>query len=535
MDKNELNEAEIEKYLQEVPDEVLAKISFSVPWQHGESDYGGLSGTDEDGFPVFPILKGKEDSNTIRSILQSVCWTKAHDNPHVNTSVRGMTGRITGWGFETTSEIQEIQKAIEEVELDERNRLYYFWPKYIARSIIEGELFLCLTLHADGFVEVDFLDPSTVQSHRGNGCGIIFHPSKALMPLVYTIKVGENYQQIPSIFCARYPELFQVAAEDSEFKSSFQGKSKSRKHVFKQFKGFNKFVVGFDKGFVTRRAVSYLRTTLQWINHYENLKKYEIDHKKSSGAYLWIFKITDPKSFKLWLGLSDEDRQKTGVMAKKSPGSSLVLPPGMEVEVVNPSLTSIKEQDTDILEMIGSGLNEPGDVMTGTAKGTFASVKASRGPMSDRVSDEIAYMDRWFIHHFWSSIFFLKSSVSRFPRTFTIEEAVSFKEGKEVFEKVKRRPEMLVQISYPVSEVIELEGRVKALLGVKHGPLSEQLGMPNSEVAKRVGVGGYGRMRLRKATEDKKYPELNYDAGVDTESAQEKKVEPGKSTPKPKE
>jgi len=530
-EKDALLDETVVQYLQKIPDDVLSHIAFSVPWQHGVSDYGGLeSSTDEDGFPVLPVEGGKETPNTIRKILQSTCWDKAHDNPHINTSVRGLVGRITGWGFETTSESLKVQRAIEEIELDERNRLYYFWPKYIARLQIEGELYVCLTLHADGFVEIDFIDPSTVDGSVGGNCGIIFHPNKTLMPLMYNIrKNGVNHQQIPSIFCARYPELLALAAEDDQFDAKLQGKSKSRKQVFSRFKGYNKFIVGFDKGFVTKRAVSYLRTTLQWINHYENLKKYEIDHKKSAGSYLWIFKIIDPKSFKLWLSLSDEDRKKTGIMAKKSPGSSLVLPPGMEVEVVNPTLTSIKDQDTDVLEMIGSGLNEPGDVLTGTPRGPYASVKASRGPMSDRVSDEIAYFDRWYKHHFWSSIFFLKSSVSNFPSSITVEEATEFDGGEPKFEKVKRRPEQLIDVSYPSSEVIDLESRSRALLGVKHGPMSEQLGIPNSEVARRIGIGGYARMRLRKATEDKKFPELVYEAGVDTESVQESvEGEPGK-------
>ena len=149
--------------------------------------------------------------------------------------------------------------------------------------------------------------------------------------------------------------------------------------IFRQFGGFYRFIVSWDRGFVTRRAISYLRTILQWLNHYENLKKYEIDHKKSSGAYLWVFKIIDARSFKLWLQMSDEEKRKTGIMAKKTPGSSLVLPPGIVLEVVNPNLSQITEQDEDIKEMIASGLNEPSDVMTGTTKGsTFSSITASR-------------------------------------------------------------------------------------------------------------------------------------------------------------
>jgi len=536
-----MNQEEIFKHLEEMPEEVLQTIQFSMPWQYGTDE---TNEKDADGFSQ-SIGIDKEDSSLSRKVLQEECFRRFHKNPHINTSVRGLVGRLTGLGFETTSEIFDIQQAIEEIELDPRNRLYNFWPKYVGRATIEGELFLILTCHSDGFIEIDFLDPGAISSGGDNDTGILFHPNKTVMPLFYIVDADKRQtlsdinkkRQIPSIFIARYPELLKTASENKNFDAKMQTNSKSRKKIFNKFKGFNQFVVSFDKGFVTRRAISYLRTTLEWINHYENLKKYEIDHKKSSGAYLWIFKCEDAKAFKTWLSLSKEDKRKTGIMAKKTPGGSLFLPPGISVEVKNPNLTSIREQDTDILQMVASGLNESDDVLTGSNKGTYASVKASRGPMSDRTSDEVAYFDRWLKYDFWSAVFFLKSEVSSFPKFFSDRQAVGFDKKKEpIFRNVKRRAEQLIDISYPVSETIDFEGRARGLLGVKHGPVTEQAGIANSEVAKRLGFGGYGRLRLKKATEDEKYPELVYEMGVDAESVQEKvEGEPSKKTTEKKE
>jgi len=521
-----MNQDEISKFIGEMPEDVLSSIQFSMPWQYGAE---AEREKDEDGFSPSSIVSNEDSSHT-QKVLQEECFRKFHKNPHINTSVRGLVGRLTGLGFETTSEIFDIQQAIEEIELDHRNRLYSFWPKYIGRMNIEGELFLILTCHSDGFVEVDFLDPSVLSASGDKDSGIIFHPDKTIMPLFYIIDVeGGKKIQIPSIFIARYPELIKKASGSKHFDEKLQTKSKSRAKVFKKFKRFNQFVVSFDKGFVTRRAISYLRTTIEWINHYENLKKYEIDHKKSSGSYLWVFRMEDARAYKTWLGLSKEDKRKTGILSKKTPGGSLILPPGVTLECRNPNLTSIKEQDTDILQMIASGLNEPDDILTGTNKGTYASVKASRGPMSDRTADEIAFFDRWLKYDFWSAVFFLKGEIGKFPKLFSMREAVGFdKSKKPIFRNVKRRPEQLIEVSYPVSETIDFEGRARGLLGVKHGPIAEQAGIANSEVAKRLGFGGYGRQRLKKATEDEKYPELDYELGVDAESVQEKKIEPGK-------
>lgn len=527
-----MDKEQIEQYIMDMPDEVMSSLQFSVPWQYTDTEV--TKKRDSDGFHEHSWRE--DDTVAQRDALQKECWWKFHRNPQINTSVRGLMGRMTGLGFETTSEIPEIQEVIEEIELDPRNRLYNYWPKFVGRANVEGELFLCLSLHDDGFVEVDFIDPAAVQGGDDNS-GLIMHPSKPNMPLFYNIcRDGAPVSQIPSIFVARYPELRSVAAKNKNFDLKLQTKHRTRKKKYRKIGGYTRFIVSWDKGLITRRAVSYLRTTIEWINYYENLKKYEIDHKKSAGSYLWVFRFTEPRAFKLWMSLSDEDRRKTGIAAKKVPGGSLVLPPGVEVECKNPQLTSIKEQDTDIKEMVASGLNEPDDVMTGSSRGTYASVKASRGPMSDRTSDEIAYFDRFLKYDFWNSVFFLRSSVADFPTEFMVREAVSFNNKQEpVFKTVKKRPEQLVDVSYPTSEVVDFEARAKGLLGVKHGPIAESLGIPNADIARRMGFGGYGRQRLRKATEDEKYPELIYEQGVDAESLQETvEGEPGKPKPKAK-
>lgn len=527
---------EIADYIMNVPDEVMSAFTFAMPWQYDESTG---ERKDPDGFPVTP--QGKEDGTLDRKSLQSQCWEKFQRNPQVNTAIRGLAGRMCGMNFGFWSDVQEIQNVLDQTTYDWRNRLYLLWPKFVARAEVEGELFLLLTLHEDGFVEVDFIDPTTIDSNGDDGTGIVFHPTKALLPIFYNVRANgiersstsvsfNDYDQVPSIYVARFPEFAQMLGNHKDVDPKYQKRSRTRKKAFRSLGGYYRFICAWDKGYLTRRAVGYLRTTLEWLNHYETLKKYEIDHKKSSGAYVWTVEIEDPRAFKLWLGLTDEDRRKTGIMAKKTPGSTLVLPPGCKLSATYPQLSKIKEEDTDILNLITAGLNEPEDISTGASRAPYASVKASRGPYSDRMSDEIAYFDRFLRHEFWAAIFYLRSQVTRFPKKFKVNEATHFDEqGEPVFGTVIKEPQHLVDVAFPTSEVIDYDARAKGLLGTKHGPVSEQIGIPHSEVAKRMGFGGYGRMRLRKATEDKKFPELVYSAGVDAESVQEKaEGEPGK-------
>ena len=525
--QNTMSQEDLGNAIDHIPDEVLAHLAFSMPWQYSSTTTEGRE-KDEDGFPISP---NKADSaNWDRDQLQKECFGKFHTNPHVNTSVRGLVGRLTGLGFGVScGEVYKIQEAIEEIELDHRNRLYNFWPKWIGRYNIEGELYLCFTVHKDGFIEVDFVDPGVIANGGDANTGIIYHPNKPTMPLIYNIKepgssgtLGKISEQIPSIYVARYPDLVRLAKKHKDFKLSLQGNSKSKAQKYKKFGGYYRFIVGWDRGFMTRRAVSYLRTVLEWLNHYEQLKKYEIDHKKSSGSYVWVFSFDDIKAFRTWLSLSDEDKRKTAVGAKLTPGGRLILPPGMTVEAVSPTLPQISDTDTDIMQFVASGLNEPEDILTGTSKSPFSSVKASRGPFSDRISDEIAYFDRFLRHDFWGNIFFLKSAIGKFESVFKVRRAVRFENKKPIFKNVPKRPEQLIQISYPVSDVIDIEARARGLLGVKHGPMSEQLGVPNRWVAEQVGIGSYDQARLDKATEEEMYPELVYEAGVDAESTQER-------------
>lgn len=517
--------------LSKLSDDDLSFLSFALPMQYGMDS--GSASKDVDGFPISNSSK-YADFN--REELQVECWNKFNTSPHLNTAVRGEVGRLAGFGFEISSEVREIQDVLEEEYFDQRNRLYNFLPKYVGRAIIEGELFLCLTVHRDSFIEIDFIDPSVVNGGTGCKDGIFYHPSKTLMPVIYNINGTDSNgksisEQIPSIYVARYPEILKdlQTENSSAISDALLKKSKEENRKFHSIGNFKRFIVSWDRSFISDRNSPYLRTVIEWLNFYEQLKKYEIDHKKSSGAYLWVVSIEDPKTFRTWISLTDEDRRKTGIMAKKTPGGTLVLPPGMTIKAVNPQLPKISDTDTDILHMVTSGLNEPEDVSTGQSKGTFASVKASRGPMSDRVSDEIAYFERYLKHDLFGNIFYLKASVSNFPFDFKRREAVDFKKGGEpIFENVKRKPEFLIDIQFPVSEINDVSTRASAYLGVKHGSVNDVLGIPNSEISAKLGIRNYKRMRLKSATEKELYPELAPPVDAGGQQLEPSKVVKGK-------
>ena len=516
-----MENTEITKFIDAMPDEVLSHIAMSSPWQYDPSE-----GTYRDPDGVIGLgSSDKDDDSLTRATLQEYCWIKAQRNPHINTTIKRFSGRLAGAGFETTSEIPQITEAINETEKDQRNRLYLYYPKWVIRAIIEGELFLCFTCHEDGFVEIDFIDPSCIQGTLGDA-GIMFHPSKTTMPLLYNIVHRNNeIEQIPSIFMARYPEeLWPIVKSSKGYNSPLLKNSRSRKKKFKAIGGFKRFIISWDRGWLTERNVGHIRAILEWVNLYENLKKWEADYKKACSAYAWVFEIEDKVAFRTWLQMSDADKKKTGIMAKKVPGSTLLVPPGIKAKIINPTLPSISDEDRDILMMINAGLDAPEYETTGESRGTFASAKASAPPMVEKIADEIDYWHKFLRYDFWGNIFFLKNKIISFKDSYQIKEVIDFDDKQEPIEKmVTKSAEELLQINSPISEIGDMEGKVKALFGVKHASLKEVAGLPMSAMLKRIGFNNYGRLRLDAETEKLKYPELSN--GLEQEAFQEKQLE----------
>lgn len=520
-----------EEQIDNLSDEALGEIVSSMPW--GTTTATGDTATDEDGFEMLGVKKNFANFKE----LQLEIWRKFIHNPQINSYIRDYMGRLTGNGFTQGSDNPIVSNKMKQIITDPRNALYSNMSKYTARSEIEGELYLCLTVHPDGFIEIDFMDPATLSSGGTDNSGIYYHKTKSSFPLWYEFDINPEgliaeKVVIPSINIAHFPDLKSTAKDYNDLLIKNLAKSKSGARKYKPLGGFKRFIIEWNKGFLTSRNVSHLRTTILWINHYENLKKWEIDHKKSSGAYLWVVSISDSKSLRTWLKMTDTQKAETGLSAKKQPGGTLILPPGISVECKNPKLSSISDADTDIMNMVVSGLNTPEDMVTGVTKGsTFSGVNATRGPQADRVSDQITYFERFLIYDFWRSIFMLSATVSDFPDKIKVREAIDFKSKKAVFKEVEKDPWELLNIEFPISQMSDPESTAKAVLGVKHGPLTESLGLSNEDSARKMGIGGYRDKRLKAATEEEEYPELpkSYEIEVGSETVG-KPVDPNKPT-----
>lgn len=470
----------------------------------------------------FPLVTG--DNFAKFGELQKICWEKFNENPQINSHIRDFMGSLTGLGFHVESDVEEIDNLIRFISEDIRNELHKRMTQFVARSEIEGELFLGMTLHTDGFVEVDFLEPTALSSNGDDSSGIYFHPKKSTIPVLYEFNIksdngGAAYKLIPSIYAAYYPQFVDDVVNFNKLKRSNILSTIGRK--YKALGGFRTFVVSWDRGFLTKRNVSHIKTTMKWITYYEQLKEWEIDHKKSSGAYLWVVEMEDMKAFRTWLKMTPEEKSASGLSAKKVPGGTVVLPPGVKMQAHNPRLSSISDQDSDIMHMITSGLNKPEDMVTGRTRGdTFSGVKASRGPQADRVKDQTAYFERFLEYDFWRSVFFLHSKMNpKFKMEYKVKKTIGFKNKEPIYKTITVPAYKLIDFAFPQSEIVDIESKARALLGVNHQSVSEVLGIPKELIANMLGFSNYKKLRYKYQDEKDSMPELPLTIDVHQASA----------------
>ncbi len=539
LNMNALNDETTLEALEKIPDDILQKIQFAMPWQEpsgAELERERANhGLDEDGFPTI----GRSHGYKNYPFFQELCLKKFEENPQISLHVRDVMGNMTGAGFDVTSEVEEISDFLGELFSDPINNLWVNIPKFVGRAEIEGELFHVLTIHDNGYTEIDFVNPSSLKG-GDKDTGIIFHPNKENFPLAYILQLEIDTETkqvlVPSINLAYMPELKKVldkVVSEKKMLLDMDYASSSKPLFKKNLQGYYRFMISWDRSLFEPRNVSHIKTTLKWLNYYEDLKKYEIDHKKSAGSYLWVAKFEDMKAFRLWLSLDEKDRKKTGIMEKKAPGGTIVLPPGMDFQCTNPNLQKISDQDTDILQMVVSGLGKPEDLVTGSPSGSQSGIMAGRAPHSDRILNDLEFFKRYLQSVFFRAIFHIAIKFGKLKETYPTVKVVGYKKTKETdsfgkekddFEPIEKKKEVpafsLIEFSFPTSEMAATEGKARALLGVKHGSLVETLDLPREDIAKRLGFYNYRSLRLKRSEEQLKYPETLTD--LNQEAIQER-------------
>ena len=517
-------------------DSIVSAMSSSMAYRRG-----GKRDEDEGSLGLMQILTGggvATDSDVDLQELRNACWHTYKMSPFVQQAYKDRIAALFGNGFSMFGTEDAWNERIRSHVEDPRNRLYSRLKPWMLHRAVNGELWTALTAHLDeAFVETDFVGPEKLTD-------IIWHPGKDRMHLVFIVKAADGSTiQIPSINLAYFPGLLVVAKKDDRFDASaFRiGCGKPSRSLSKGIKGklpggmMRRFITEFEGPVLTRRNTSELRTVIIWNNLYTMMKLVELDHKRALATYAYVFGFSDRDAWELWSGLTPDTKAETGILRKKPPGSDIILPPGMTMKAVNPNLPANSDTDNDIQEHVTSGLGAPRDMTTNTAKGTHSNISASRGPFllrNDAARDDLEQFLRF---DFWRPIFFLLHKIHGIPAKAGSREVVGYEgEGKQMTPKTRRvlrdpwHPDRL-GIHFPPVQLEDSDSLMKAIAGTKHRGLHNGFGVPGGDLASRVGIPDYPRARLRKGTEDLKFPPLNNSVdGFDDESTQERELEPGK-------
>jgi len=494
--------------------------------------------------------------------------------PFILTSSHDSRDALCGETFKISSEYPVIQDVIDRTFTDFRNRFFRRIRQYVLEQRITTELFLLFSVNYDEqFISIDMIPPENIGGIGDDGCGILFHSQNSRMPIIYNVKNPATceYEHIPSVFVAYQPDILKdITSATSGFDEDNLKNSRAmliRTNAdgqeemypdsrFEPVGGFRRFITEWEGPRLTSRSASNLRAALIWNNLYIMLKMLGINHKRAMSQFVFDVNFQDLASFDAYMSLTDEQMAKTGLLAPKEPGSTLLSPPGSKVSLLTANLPKMSGDDQDTLDMISSGLNTTRSQLLGTSEDTYAGIKIAKGNVSDRVKADQNDFRLFLTEDIFRPIFFLHTTLWGFLSKFKKYECVGYtsdtsdeflsyyriKDEKidlkksednesvfEIWKYVEKNPWELISIVLPNFSYGMEESEVTALLGSKPGGAAETLGMSLSSVAEKMGIRDYHTERLKYSTEKMKYPKTvmqQLPLNTTMEQRQEQLIEP---------
>lgn len=469
--------------------------------------------------------------------LQSKCWEQYRSFGPISALINSKADYVTGKSFDIYSDHLKIDPFLRDLIYSYRNRLYQNITGWVIRMIGEGELFLLLAFNDDGKATVRVLEPSRIG--KGSYDGLIADPDDITNSLLYEYYNSKSASElIPDIRIAFNPTLLKVAQGSSRFDAKKIQNSKGN-NKFRSIGGFRRFIVHWKNltGIPEyKRDVSALSTTLESINLFWSLLKVQIDTKKSQCKYVNVISFEDTPqgriAYGLWCKLTDDEKKASGITAGYTPGSTLVLMPGMKMDIKSPQLSRLSGENQDILNIAGAGARSPQDLFQGNiGDATYSSLRISRSPLQMEIETLQHKLKNFIKYEFLRSVFYVASKVGDFPAYFYKDIITNVKDGEGEIETVKVEPCELVNVTFPHIVFDEkFEGKVNAYLGSKHAGLSS-IGISDSKIAEEMGIDDLGRQKRNQILERKIFgePKLPPDAQFSTPSP----PTPAKTEPKP--
>lgn len=477
--------------------------------------------------------------------LQNLAEEKFKTSGPLLRTVTLKSDLTSGAGFKVYSMVKEINEYIKLLFGHHKNLLYEQCIGWMSRIQV-SEVFVLISLDETGFSTIRALEPANIGT--GQQPGLFVDPDDVTSTLFYQHYAGTTVELIPDAWCLLDPAGFKEAtsrliASGQGFDPALISTSTKGGGVFSKVGGYRRFVMHWKNLSCIReylRDTSAVSTALEWLSLYENSQKWKLDNQKALAAYAYVFSWEDTPAGKIgalaWNKMTTEEKLKTGLLSAYTPGSKVFLPPGMKMELKNPSLPSLTGSNLDIFTLAGSGVGIPSDIFVGsTADSSYASIRATR-PIFNIEIDNLQHKFEMFMRRLLRVCFaakmafggvFLSLGLQPFRLIPSYEEEWEVeKDSKGVptdrVVTIKVEPVEKIKFSFPDPGLeTDLQSKANMAMGSKHAGL---LGMgisPDRLASEFFGVDDYDNERRLNALYEAKYGKLI--AGAAVESATEKK------------
>ncbi len=474
-------------------------------------------------YTVTPEDTEKPSEQSWRDI-QKLCYSKYRNFGPLRAAIDAKADFAAGHGFSVYSTELTINEFLKDLFFSRRNRLYFQCPGWIVRMQAEGELFLLLAFDDEGTATIRVMEPSKIG--ESDDTGLLTNPDDVTHTLFYVYEGKNGRELIPDIsIMYNSTEYLKIARGIDGYNEEETKNSRSARH--RNIGGFRRFIIHWKNltGIMEyKRDTSYFMAVLEAINLYWNAIKWELDHKKAQTAYTIAVTFEDsPQGLRAWFAwknMSDEDKDKTGLTKPLTPGSKVVLPPGMSIDIKSPQLPRISGENQDLLNISGAGAKTPYDLWQGQSAGaTYASLRASRPPFILDIENLQHKFEMFMRYEVLRACIFAKVQMGgRFTalsgKDYKLEG--SYKEqwvedvvdGEPKVVEIDVEPVEKIKFTFPQIKLLDDPDQLaNGLFGSKHAGVYGA-GVSAETAVKRFGIQDYEREKRKQMIERMRYGEL---------------------------
>lgn len=519
-------------------DDPIMKVMQAAIWQDPTSFASTYVDTPD--YTLTPEGDEKPSDKNWRDI-QQLCYSKYRNFGPLRAAIDDKADYTAGMGFSVYSTELELNEFLKELFFSRRNRLYYQCPGWIVRMQAEGELFLLLAFDETGTATIRVVEPSKIGEAEESG--LLTVPDDVTHTLFYEYMGTDGKELIPDISLLFEPEYIKIAPKIDGYDESDVKKSRGSAK-YREIGGFKRFIIHWKNltGIMEyKRDTSYFMAVLEAINLYWSAIKWELDHKKSQTAYTIVVTFKDSplglRTWFTWKSMSDDEKAATGLTRPLTPGSKVILPPGMDVNIKSPQMSALSGQNQDLLNISGAGAKTPQDLWQGQASGsTYASLKVSRPPFILNIENlqtkfknfmlyDVLRACLWAKHKMGGKFISLSTKEYTLPEVYKAEWVQEVNVDKPKIIEIEVEPIEKIAFTFAQIKLLDApEQLVNSLFGSKHGGVYGA-GVSAETALKRFGVQDFDAEKRKQIIE-----QSHYGKPVDGVTAEKRAEEAFKAT-----